>query len=156
MRTVTELALVLACASIGALATWKIAGPPSRVVACDPATISPDEICLATVQAEWKKGSFLWIDARPAAEWKLNGIPGSISLTTIGDKSFDEQVEASLEKLGTAERALVYCGSASCGISKEVVKHLNERGFIPEVRALHGGWDTLKQAGLVTDSSPAN
>lgn len=156
MRTVTELVLVLACASLGAVATWKIAGPPSRVVVCDPAKIGPDEICLATVQAEWPAGSFLWIDARPAAEWKLNGIPGSIPLTLGGETSFDEQVEASLEKLGTAQRALVYCGSAGCGLSKEVAKRLNELGFIPEVRALHGGWDTLKQAGMVKDSSPPN
>jgi rhodanese-related sulfurtransferase len=156
MRTVTELALVLACASLGALATWKIAGPPSRVIACDPATITPEEICLATVQAEWPEGSFLWIDARPAAEWKLNGVPGSIPLTMIGDTSFDEQVEASFEKLGTAQRALVYCGSTGCGTSKEVTKRLKALGFPPEVRALHGGWDALKQAGLVKDSSPAN
>jgi len=156
MKTVTELALVLACASLGAVATWKVTGPPSRAVICDPATITPDEICLSTVQAEWPAGSFLWIDARPAAEWKLNGIPGSIPLTMTGDTSFDEQVEASLEKLGTAQRALVYCGSSGCGVSKEVAKRLKDLGFIPEVRALHGGWDALKQAGLVKDSSPAN
>ncbi len=156
MRTATELALVLACASLGALATWKIAGPPSRAVVCDPATIAPEEICLATVQSEWPAGSFLWIDARPATEWKLNGIPGSIPLTITGDTSFDEQVEASLEKLGSAQRAVVYCGSPSCGTSKEVAKRLKALGFIPEVRALHGGWDALKQAGLVKDSNPAN
>jgi len=156
MKTVTELALVLACASLGAVATWKIAGPPSRAVVCDPATIAPEEICLATVQAEWPAGFLLLIHARPAAEWKANGIPGSIPLTIVGDTSFDEQVEASLEKLGTAQRALVYCGSTGCGISKEVAKRLKTLGFIPEVRALHGGWDALKQAGLVKDSSPAN
>ena len=156
MKAVTELALVLVCASLGAVATWKVAGPPSRVIACDPATIAPEEICLATVQAEWPAGSFLWIDARPAAEWKLNGIQGSIPLTVTGDTSFDEQVEASLEKLGTAQRALVYCGSSGCGISKEVAKRLTALGFIPEVRALHGGWDALKQAGLVKDSNPPN
>jgi rhodanese-related sulfurtransferase len=156
MKTVTELALVLACASLGALGTWKIAGPPSRAIVCDPAAIAPEEICLATVQAEWKEGSFLWIDARPATEWKANGIPGSIPLTIVGDTSFDEQVEASLDKLGNAQRAVVYCGSTACGISKEVTKRLKALGFPPEVRALHGGWDALKQAGLVKDSSPAN
>lgn len=156
MKTVTELALVLACATLGAVATWKIAGPPSRVVTCDPTKIAPEEICLATVQAEWPAGSFLWIDARPAAEWKLNGIVGSIPLSVTGDTPFEQQVEASLDKLGSTPRALVYCGSSSCGISKEVVKRLNGLGIIPEVRALHGGWDALKQAGLVKDSSPAN
>jgi rhodanese-related sulfurtransferase len=156
MRTVTELALVLACASLGAVATWKIAGPPSRQIPCDPATIAAEEICLSTVQAEWPAGSFLWIDARPAAEWKLNGIEGSIPLTITGDSPFEEQVLGLQEKLLGAERALVYCGSASCGTSKEVVRRLTEAQLIPEVRALHGGWDALRQAGLVKDSSPAN
>lgn len=156
MRAVAELALVLGCASLGALATWKIAGPPSRAVVCDPAAIAAEEICLATVQAEWPAGTFLWIDARTADEWKRDGIEGSIHLTTVGGGSFEEQMEASLDRLATSPRAVVYCGSAGCGISKEVVKRLAEFGMIPEVRALHGGWDALKQAGLVTSPSPAN
>lgn len=156
MRAATELALVLSCAALGGLGTWMIAGPPSRVVACDPAGIADGEICLSTLQAEWPEGSFLWIDARTAEEWKRDGIPGSIHLTTVGGGSFEEQVEANLEQLGTAPRAVVYCGTAGCGISKEVVKRLNALGMIPEVRALHGGWEALHQAALVKGSSPGN
>jgi rhodanese-related sulfurtransferase len=154
MRAFTELALVLVLSSIGAVATWKIAGPPDRSVACDPASITADEICLATVQAEWK--DFLWIDARPEAEWKKDGIPGSIHLTTVGGGSFEDQIEASLERLGSAQRAIVYCGDTGCAISKEVVKRLREFGLVPEVRALHGGSAALKAAGMLKDSSSAN
>lgn len=147
MRTVTELALVLVLASAGAVATWKIAGPPDRSVICDPAKIGPDEICLATVQAEWP--DVLWIDARPEAEWQQDGVPGSIHLTTVGGGSFEEQMEASLERLGGAQRAVVYCGDVGCGISKEVVKRLREYGIPPEVKALHGGSAALQAAGLL-------
>lgn len=156
MRAATELALVLACAALGGLGTWMIAGPPSRVVACDPANLAAEEICLATLKAEWPEGGFLWIDARTEEEWKRDGVPGSIHLTTVGGGSFEEQVEANLEQLGTAARAVVYCGSAGCGISKEVVKRLSALGMIPEVRALHGGWEALHQAGLVKGPSPGN
>jgi rhodanese-related sulfurtransferase len=156
MKAGAELLLVLACASLGALATWRISGPPSRAVACDPAAISAEEICLATLRAEWPEGGFVWIDARDSDEWRRDGIAGSLHLTTVGGGSFDEQVEAALERLATAPRAVVYCGSAACGTSKEVVKRLRELGLIPEVRALHGGWEALRQAGLVTGSSPAN
>lgn len=148
MNAGAEFALVLLCASLGAAATWAITGSPSREVACDPAAILPDEICLATLQSEWPDGSYLWIDARPAAEWQADGLKGSISLTTVSETPFDEQVEASLDQLGSASRAVVYCGSSSCGVSKEVTARLRALGFIPEVRALHGGWDALKQAGL--------
>lgn len=154
MKTATELALVLACASFGALATWKIAGPPSRAVPCDPAAIPAEEICLATLLAGWPDGGFLWIDARTVDEWQRDGIAGSVHLSTVDGGGFEEQVEASLDRLATASRAVVYCGSAGCGVSKEVVKRLNELGMIPEVRALHGGWEALHQAGLVTGSSP--
>lgn len=156
MRAATELALVLSCAALGGLGTWMIAGPPSRVVACDPATLAGGEICLSTLQSDWPEGEFLWIDARTEEEWKRDGIPGSIHLTTVGGGSFEEQVEANLEQLGTAARAVVYCGSAGCGISKEVVKRLEALGMIPEVRALHGGWEAMHQAGLVKGSSPGN
>lgn len=158
MKAAVELALVLGCASVGALGTWMIAGPPDRTVACDPAVISAEEICLSTLQAEWPEGSYLWIDARPAEERERDGagMPGSIPLTTVGGGSFEEQVEAQLERLATAPRAVVYCGSAGCGISKEVVKRLNELGMIPEVRALHGGWEGLQQAGWLKGSNPAN
>lgn len=74
MRAALELVMVLTCASLGALATWKIAGPPSREIPCDPAALAPEEICLATLQAEWPAGSFLWIDARPAEEWRRDGV----------------------------------------------------------------------------------
>lgn len=147
MRAITELALVVVLSSLGAVATWKIAGPPDRSVVCDPAKLAPEEICLSTVQAEWK--DVLWIDARPEAEWKHDGIPGSIHLTTVGGGSFDEQVEASFEKLGSAERAVVYCGDVGCGISKEVVKRLQAYGIPLEVKALHGGSAALQAAGML-------
>ncbi|WP_193211853.1 rhodanese-like domain-containing protein [Luteolibacter marinus] len=153
MRAATELVLILAVAALGALATWKISGPPSREVPCDPASLGADEICLATLTAEWPEGSFIWIDARSESEWKDGGVPGSIHLTTVSEIPFDQQIEASFEKLATAQRVVVYCSTAACGTSKEVVKRLNELGMIPEVRALHGGWDALKQAGMVTGSS---
>ena len=156
MRAAAELLLVLACASLGAGATWKKAGPPAREIPCDPTTLAAEEICLSTVLAEWPEGSFLWIDARTKEEWQRDGLDGSVPLTVVGETSFQEQVEASLEKLATAPRAVVYCGSAGCGTSKEVVKRLTELGMIPEVRALHGGWDALRQAGRVKGSSPAN
>jgi rhodanese-related sulfurtransferase len=156
MKPAGELLLVLACAATGALGTWMITGPPSRVVPCDPATIAAEEICLATLQAEWPAGTFLWIDARLEDEWKRDGIEGSIHLSTAGAIRFEDQMEASLDRLGTTSRAVVYCGSAGCGISKEVVKRLKEYGMIPELRALHGGWEALHQAGLVKGSSRSN
>jgi rhodanese-related sulfurtransferase len=154
MKTITELVLVLVLASAGAVATWKIAGPPDRSIACDPAKMSADEICLATAKAEWPDA--LWIDARSEESWKQDGLPGSIHLTTMGQTSFDEQVAASFEKLSVAERAVVYCDGVNCTLSKEVVKQLRTIGLPLEVKALYGGVEALRAAGMIKGSSPAN
>jgi rhodanese-related sulfurtransferase len=156
MKSVAEMALVLGCAALGAVATWKIGGPPSRAVVCDPAAISPLEICLDSLRSEWPEGSFVWIDARSEVEWQRNGLAGSVHLTTAGGANFDELMMAAGERLITVRRAVVYCGSSGCGTSKEVAKRIVDYGMLPEARALHGGWDALLQAGLVKDSSPAN
>ncbi|TAE74669.1 MAG: hypothetical protein EAZ65_00095 [Verrucomicrobia bacterium] len=156
MRAGLELALVLVCASLGAVGTWWLTGPPLRVRVCDPAAIAEEEICLETLQTNWSADGFLWIDARRAEDWKRDGVEGSLHLTTLEDVDFSKQVEDSLERLVGIQRAVVYCGSSGCGISKEVVLRLRELGLIPEVRALHGGWDALLEAGLVKDSSREN
>jgi rhodanese-related sulfurtransferase len=154
MKAVTELALVVALATAGAVATWKIAGPPDRSIACDPAKMSADEICLATVKAEWTDA--LWIDARPEEAWKKDGLPGSIHLTTVGQVSFDEQVAASLDKISNAERAVVYCDGLNCTLSKEVVRQIRDIGLPLEVKALYGGVEALKVDGMIKGSTPAN
>jgi rhodanese-related sulfurtransferase len=154
MKTVTELALVVVLASVGAVATWQIAGPPDRSIACDPAKMSADEICLATVKTEWPDA--LWIDARSEESWKQDGLPGSIHLTTMGQVSFDDQMAASFDKLGSAQRAVVYCDGVNCTLSKEVVKQLRDMGLPLEVKALYGGVDALKSAGMIKGSTPAN
>ena len=155
MRTLAELALVLVLASAGAVATWKITGPPDRSVACDPATLPADEICLATVKAEW--GDVLWIDARSAEDWKRDGLPGSIHITTMGSVSFDEQIAAAMDDIAKGKRAVVYCNGVKCTLSKEVARQLRDYQLpLPEVKALHGGYDALKAAGMIKGSSPAS
>lgn len=150
-----QLVTILALSAAGAVATWKIAAPPvAGPLACDPAALEPIEICLDTVRNEWPEGSFLWIDARTEAEWRHDGLPGSLHLTTTAGANFEEQVEKNFEKIATATRAVVYCGDVGCGLSKEVAKRLPAYGP-KEVRALHGGTAALRAAGMLKDSSSA-
>jgi rhodanese-related sulfurtransferase len=154
MKVVTELALVVILASAGALATWKIAGPPDRAIACDPAKMSEEEICLATVTAEWPDA--LWIDARSEEAWKKDGLPGSIHITTMGQVSFDEQLAAVFDKLAGAQRAVVYCDGLNCNLSKEVVRQIKVYGLPLEAKALYGGVEALKAAGMIKAPIPAS
>ncbi len=153
MRTGLELLTVLGLATLAAVGTWRLAGPPPRVeVTCDPAAIGPEEVCLETIRDD---DGILWIDARTEEEWRRDGLPGSIHLTTAGGADFDGLVADHGDRIATAERAVVYCGDLGCGLSKEVAGRLRGYGLIHDVRALHGGWAALKAAGWVTDSNPA-
>lgn len=157
MNTFAQVAVIGAMSVAAAVGQWKYAPEPGKPtpVACDPALMPADEICLATAQDTWAKdGGLLWIDARSAGEWKADGLPGSIHLTTVGGENFDDLLEQAMPRLMESKRAVVYCGSTSCGISKEVVTRLQTYGMVPgiiaEAKALHGGHDALKSAGLLT------
>ena len=152
MKTVgKQVALVVCIAAIAAGITWRIQ-PPVKVVppiTCDPATIGSDEICLNTVILDWKMDC-IWIDARRRSDWQKDGIPGSILLTTAEGENFDQLLEQAFPTLAEKrKRVVVYCSDIGCGTSKEIAKRLREYQLVPEVRALHGGWKALSQAGLV-------
>lgn len=149
MKAGVELLAVLGLAALAAAGAWWLAGPPRppSVVACDPAAIGPEEVCLETVRND---AGVLWIDARTEAEWRRDGLPESIHLTSA---DFDELVAANGDRIAAAGKAVVYCGDLGCGLSREVAGLLRGYGLIQDARALHGGWAALKAAGLVTDSS---
>ncbi len=152
MRAWLELLTVLGLATLAAVGTWRLAGPPPAEVTCDPAAIGPEEVCLETIRDD---ADILWIDARTEAEWRRDGLPGSIHLTTTGGADFDGLVAVHGDRIATAEKAVVYCSDLGCGLSKEVAGRLRGYGLIHDVRALYGGWAALKAAGLITDSNPA-
>jgi rhodanese-related sulfurtransferase len=158
MNTFAQAAAIVAIGTAAAVAQYRSNPNPAKPtpVACDPAAMPPDEVCLATVQAEGSEG-LVWIDARSEGEWKADGLPGSIHLTTIGGEDFDELLAQAGPRLQASKRAVVYCGSTSCGLSKEVVSRLVSYGMVPgviaEVKALHGGHDALKAAGLIMSPS---
>lgn len=153
MRSGTELLVVLGLAVFAAFGAWRLAGPPPVPVApdCDPAALPPGEVCLESVRDD---ASVLWIDARTASEWRHDGLPGSIHLTTAGGEDFDALVAANAGKLAGAERVVVYCGDLGCGISKEVANRLREYGLVREASALYGGWAALKAAGMIKEPTP--
>ncbi len=118
-------------------------------ISCDPASIAAEEICLSTVVQEWQ-GDCIWIDARRREDWQRDGLPGSILLTTASGESFDALLEEAFPRLATEQkRVVVYCSDQGCGTSKEIAKRLRDYQLVPEVRALHGGWKALSEAGMV-------
>jgi len=143
MNALAQFAVVSAVSLAAAGGSWLLKAPPEEKPAfvCDPAKIRDDEICLADV-----KGNFLWVDARSRAEWKENGLEGSIlwNMDPKEDAYLFEREAA--PHIAAAELVVVYCGSEKCGTSREVAEKIRGLDFGPEVKTLHGGWDALRDS----------
>lgn len=146
-----QCTIIAGLSAIAALVTYWIKPPPPAAVrlVCDPALLASDEICLQTVIAEWRNDC-IWVDARRRVDWEKNGLPGSILLTTADGENFDRLLEQAFPVLAEKQkRVVVYCNDVGCGTSREIAKRLRDYQLVPEVRALHGGWETLSQAGMI-------
>jgi rhodanese-related sulfurtransferase len=91
----------------------------------------------------------LFLDARPRDFWRMNRIPGALSLP---EDDFDRAF-ASLEgQLRRANGIVVYCSGFGCDASHIVARKLRERGFIAAI--LNEGIPAWEDAGLPMDSVP--
>ncbi len=148
MNAAAQLCVVLGMAAAGAGGTYLVKGPPGKALVCDPATLKPGEICLEQVREP-----VVWIDARPRKDWQANGLPGSIlwNLDAAEDAAAFE-AEA-MQKLFENPRAVVYCSNEDCGVSAQVAEKIRKLDADFDVKALRGGWQALKDAGRIKDSS---
>ena len=151
MSVFRQLAVISAIALMASGATWLVKGPPIRQLRCDPATLKPDEVCLQQIP---ENALVVWVDARSRADWKKNGLPGSVlwNLDPSEDMSAFE-AEVAL-RISEVPRVIVYCGDENCGVSRQVAERIRALGLGAEVSVLHGGWRALSEAGRVRNSNP--
>jgi rhodanese-related sulfurtransferase len=150
-RGLLQCTVIVGLSAIAAVATYwiKPPSPAAERLVCDPALIASDEICLQTVIEEWHKDC-IWVDARRRVDWEKDGLPGAILLTTADGENFDLLLEQAFPVLVEKQkRVVVYCNDVGCGTSREIAKRLRDFQLVPEVRALHGGWKALSQAGWI-------
>ena len=102
---------------------------PSRP---DPARIPM--VDASTVKA-WSY-PFLWVDARPRAEFLRDGIPGAISLS---EEEWERSIDAFLDAWDERNPVVVYCGGGDCGTSESVARRLRKEAAIKEIYVLKGG-----------------
>lgn len=153
MSSSTELALVVAVAGLLGSASWMIDGRPPGIP--DPAgtgvPLREGEVRLEQLSETQREGS-LWVDARAPAIWRIDGLDGSINLSTQGGIPLDRQVAVHAEALLGAERIVVYCDDVFCGLSHQLVEAL-EADFSDllggEIVILHGGARALREEGLL-------
>jgi len=150
MKAVVQLAVISACALAAAGATWLVKGPPHRALLCDPKAIAADEVCLQHIP---DGAAVLWIDARSRADWKKNGLPGSILWNLDPAEDMNAFEAETAMRIAETPRVIVYCGDENCGVSRQVAKRILDIGLTDDVKVLHGGWRALAEAGRVRNSS---
>ena len=151
MNFASQIAVIAAAALAAAAGTYLAKGPPVRQLFCDTATLKPDEICLQQIPAGT---AVLWVDARPRAEWRKNGVEGSLlwNLDPAEDMlAFEAEAAA---RIVETPRVIVYCGDENCGISRQVADRIRRMDLGAQVSVLRGGWRALSEAGRVRNSSP--
>ena len=146
MRILLQMAAIAGVALLGAGATYLFHGPPARGVACDPAKLKPDEVCLSRVMDEWRN-AVVWVDARSRREWRELSVAGSLlwNLDTAEDMQAFEAAGAM--RMMDGQRVVVFCTNENCGTSRQVAERIRGLQFGNEVFVLHGGWRALANAG---------
>jgi rhodanese-related sulfurtransferase len=155
VNAVSQLGLVAFIALTAASLNFRLVGPPERGVACDPAKLREDEICLVDVLGRTDE-AVLWIDARPRAEWQANGLKGSVLWNLDPSEDASQMEEAVMTHLVDATSAVVYCGEGNCGTSREIAARVRKLGVVENVYALHGGIAALRAAGLAGEVKDSN
>ena len=150
MNAIAQLAAVSAFALAAAGGTWLVKGPPQRTLPCDPAKIAADEVCIEQIPAD---SAVLWVDARSRAEWRKNGLPGSVLWNLDPAEDLNAFEAETAMRIAETPRVIVYCGDENCGVSRQVAKRILEIGLTDDVKVLHGGWRALEAAGRVTGSN---
>jgi rhodanese-related sulfurtransferase len=95
------------------------------------------------VEVETARGwgtNALWVDARPAAEFERDHVPGAVSLNE--DRWSEALPQFLAQDWSPDKKIVVYCSAASCNLAEDVARRLREEAKLPnEIRILKGGWE---------------
>jgi rhodanese-related sulfurtransferase len=108
-----------------------------------------DELVKVEAAKQLLDAGALFLDARPRDFWRMNRIPGALSLPEEGFDAAWPGVEPALRH---ARAIVVYCSGYGCEASHIVARKLRERGFAAAV--LDEGLPAWQDAGLSLDQEP--
>lgn len=83
----------------------------------------------------------LWIDAREAAAYHHQHIPGAVLLN---EGNWEELLPGFLEVWQPGAKVVVYCDSQACDASQSVALRLQRELNLSEITVLKGGWASWK------------
>lgn len=108
-----------------------------------PSGASEHEIELAAAQ---ELEGVLWVDARMDADYEAAHLEGA---SLLNEENWELGFASLLERWVPGNPIVVYCSSQSCLRSHHVAARLREDLGMEEIYSLQGGWEALREAGLV-------
>jgi rhodanese-related sulfurtransferase len=126
-----------------------VAAPTQVSISTSSNLLSPPPIPLSITWVEAKpwiaEGKAVLIDARHRPNFEAGHIPGAISLPIT---STIEELEAFQKEYPPETRLIVYCGNASCALSKRLAEQLVNQYRFQNVHYMIGGYQEWQQAEL--------
>ncbi len=105
-----------------------------------------DDLRISLDQARelFRRGTAIFVDARPRRDYLQGHIRGALSLPW---QEVDERIADVADRL-TDERVIItYCDGERCTLSHHLARYLVDMGY-PRVRVLANGWTRWRQSGL--------
>ena len=138
-------ALILAigaCAGLG----WNAASGRGFTLGRSVLAQAGDELVQAPQAKRLLDRGALFLDARPHDFWRMNRIPGALSLP---EDDFDKSFAALEPTVRRAKAVVVYCSGFGCEASHVVARRLRERGI--DAAILDEGLPAWEDARLALD-----
>ncbi len=135
-----QILIICVAALLPAFTQWQLAPPKDwrpRGSNVDSGAIEGEQITADALRA-WKT-PFLWVDARPQAEFDADHMPGAVLLN---EDSWETLLPGFLAQWQPGQSVVVYCG-AGCESSRRVALRLRVAG-VSDIRVLEGGWNAAK------------
>jgi len=129
LRQAVFLMLLAAVPSIAAALLHPSRPDPSRIPQVEAAAVK-----------SWTK-RFVWVDARPPAEFQRDAIPGALSLS---EDDWDRSIDAFADAWEPGVPVVVYCGGGDCGASESVARRLKREAGVADIFVLRGGFDAWR------------
>jgi rhodanese-related sulfurtransferase len=101
----------------------------------------PREITVAQISSAFPGEKILWVDARPAAVFAQDHVPGAVWLA---EESWEEGLPKFVDAWTPGQPIVVYCSSTQCGASRSVARRLVREFNATRVHFLQGGWDAWR------------
>jgi len=138
-------ALILAIGACAGLA-WNAASGRGFTITRSVLAQAEDELVQAPQARRLLDRGALFLDARPRDFWRMNRIPGALSLP---EDDFDKAFASLEPTLRRAKAVVVYCSGFGCEASHVVARRLRERGI--DAAILDEGLPAWEDAQLPLD-----